>query len=700
MRRMTGWVFGCALASAAAAQDSVSKTPCLPGDAVSPWAASEQCNSYVVDLAPLTTAWGREFGIAPLVKSSKSASAFFNGFWSAQGLSRVQLQGVPAASPSYSFWNAPGLGINDDGAVNDPGAPLSPAGATHQFCLVAADAGTTDAAASFNGVIGAIVNYEPAAPTRLYVKRVVVATNSCDSASNVSQFGLGAVDASGNAMIRADGVGSAAACGLTALTGNNYYRVGLGQRDCAALNILSGSFPAGADAAATEWLVRGSTVTHNTPAALPAEVNGGTSFILGSNFNREFVRGPDFAGMTSDLTHLCGTDHRGALAYTTRNHPLVASTHGMGCILGKSAASGNPTELLNVFGLNAAGNVTGTLCLLLPQTITDCRGGAPSIPPAPMQFDHYRSQTAFRGGNSPVAIGVDRAGNLLAAGIVYNGTQALDDPANFIAVARAAPDGTVQWTIAAMNWGAATQILDGPGGTPIGQLTQLFNVTGGVPFGPSMSAPIFDSVGNIYFLSAIEDYATGDFTNALVCAVYDEANFCYELDLVFKLGDVFPGMNSGREWLISFLSIADSNSVASDSAWSMNGSEAAHLGGAPDPNAPASAPENLGGLVIAAEIVYDWDGDGSFDPCTGGGTGTADQDYNVLLYLGARTPGQAPCEPCDTDCNGTVNGQDIDDFIDVLNGGPGCSPCAADADGNGSTNGQDIDDFIDCLNNP
>ncbi len=59
-----------------------------------------------------------------------------------------------------------------------------------------------------------------------------------------------------------------------------------------------------------------------------------------------------------------------------------------------------------------------------------------------------------------------------------------------------------------------------------------------------------------------------------------------------------------------------------------------------------------------------------------------------------------PCQPCDTDCNGTINGQDIDDFINVLNGGPGCSPCAADADENGSTNGQDIDDFIDCLANP
>ncbi len=91
---------------------------------------------------------------------------------------------------------------------------------------------------------------------------------------------------------------------------------------------------------------------------------------------------------------------------------------------------------------------------------------------------------------------------------------------------------------------------------------------------------------------------------------------------------------------------------------------------------------------------------------TGGGSG-AGPAGNTIAWdnlriaigdeCGALPQCPSTCDPCDTDCNGTVNGQDIDDFINILNGGPGCSPCAADADGNGSTNGQDIDDFIACL---
>lgn len=63
-----------------------------------------------------------------------------------------------------------------------------------------------------------------------------------------------------------------------------------------------------------------------------------------------------------------------------------------------------------------------------------------------------------------------------------------------------------------------------------------------------------------------------------------------------------------------------------------------------------------------------------------------------LLDLGAA------CDPCDTNCDGSVNGQDISGFVDALNGNPsGCSPCNSDADGNGTVNGQDIDDFVACL---
>jgi hypothetical protein len=58
------------------------------------------------------------------------------------------------------------------------------------------------------------------------------------------------------------------------------------------------------------------------------------------------------------------------------------------------------------------------------------------------------------------------------------------------------------------------------------------------------------------------------------------------------------------------------------------------------------------------------------------------------------------CCPADTDCNGSVNGQDIDGFIDCLTNGPPtdpCSPCVCDSNGDGSINGQDIQGFIDAL---
>lgn len=88
-------------------------------------------------------------------------------------------------------------------------------------------------------------------------------------------------------------------------------------------------------------------------------------------------------------------------------------------------------------------------------------------------------------------------------------------------------------------------------------------------------------------------------------------------------------------------------------------------------------------------------GDGQYDPADGFFAGGA--PFYTAHWLRLEGNPISSCNPCDTDCNGTVNGQDIDDFIAVLNGGAGCSPCAADADGNGSANGQDIDEFIACL---
>ncbi len=106
---------------------------------------------------------------------------------------------------------------------------------------------------------------------------------------------------------------------------------------------------------------------------------------------------------------------------------------------------------------------------------------------------------------------------------------------------------------------------------------------------------------------------------------------------------------------------------------------------------------NSGPVVGWSDDIYwrDADSNGQYDPTDARYFGGPPNLANFFCKL-EEISGSA-CNPCDTDCNGTVNGQDIDDFINILNGGAGCSPCAADADGNGSTNGQDIDDFIACL---
>ncbi len=58
------------------------------------------------------------------------------------------------------------------------------------------------------------------------------------------------------------------------------------------------------------------------------------------------------------------------------------------------------------------------------------------------------------------------------------------------------------------------------------------------------------------------------------------------------------------------------------------------------------------------------------------------------------------CEPCDANCDGTIDAFDIEPFIAILTGGPACSACAADADGNGVVDAFDIEPFIACLTGP
>jgi hypothetical protein len=687
-RAFVATIAACALGASASAQDSVSKDPCLPGDAVSPWAdsdatnGSEQCNEFVVDLTSFSTSWGTTFGVAPLIKTSKPTVNFFTSLTSSQSISRAHLIDVPFPSDAYMVWSAPGFGVNNDPAINDPGTLLDVTGMmSNQFAVVMRETSSTDGDGFFEGILGGLVNYMPDDPSRLYVKRILAGSGGCDPDANLASFGIGAVDADGNVHVRADNPpGAGSGCGLTELTGDNIFRIAMADRDCEIQNVVSDDFPGGLfDGPATEWLVRNSSTTHNTPTIMPACVTEGAPLLLGTNFDGEYVRGPAFGAIASDSTHLCGDDQRGNLSYTSKNFSRLASDSGIAAILAKNGAL---TTILNVFGLDEEGEVTGALCLELPDDIADCEGNTPFD--GPNEFDHYHDQVAFDGGNGQIALTVDRQGNLLAAAVAYHPDQFNSNPENYIAVARVAPDGTSDWTIAALivseETDLGTPILDSSGGEVIGRLTDELG-------GPSMSAPMFDSIGNIWFLSSVDLIGQGQ-TTGLVRSVYNEDAFCYELELVLAEGDVFDGRNSDREYQIVRLSIEDDDSIASGSAWSQNISEKTVDGLDPSPDLPTSDPTTLGGLVIAADIVYDYDQDGVFVPCDEDGEN--DQSYQVMLYVGSVGPELCPW---DLDGNDAVN---VFDLLQLLGAWGPCPGCPEDIDGNGVIN---VFDLLELLGN-
>lgn len=670
-----------ALGATAFAQDSVSKIHGLPGDAVDPRAVSEQQNDYVVDQTIVRSSWGTVFGVAPITKTGivrNTAPDFFNAVANAQYLSQTLKSGVPFVRNAYGEWSAQGFGVNDDAARNDPpSSTVNTTGLTgFQFAAGMAEFsnGTLNpnsALAALNNITGSMVNFTGTRPSRLFVSRIQAAVNGPIESCNMGSIHMGSIDSDGNIYFRGDNFGSVASCGgYGNLVANNLFRIRVLARNAGLVNVISGT--GGDDVAATDWMLISSATTHNPPSNLPQSLTG-TGLLLGSNFSNQFVRGP--AGLTSDSTHLAAgvVAARGAVS----THPAGTSFLGAGSvatcgIIGKpTSASGDAASQMNIWGVDGAGNVTGSRALRLPPTL------AVPVPivdnaqptwstsnvPGPSEFDHYHSQTAFQGGNGQIAIGKDQQGNTICAAVVYYGltfttgttiAAHLQERNNYIAVSRIDPTGTIeQWSVAGWTQETVTPLFsDGKtifqnGTTPIGRLT-------GANFGPTMSAPMIDSVGNIWFVGQIElSGAPATQTSGLIRAVYDAASFTYKLELVMKVGDVFAGRNSATNYMVRFLDIADNDSVSSGTAYSGNMAPYAFLGQS-TAGMQTTDSQTLGGVVVHASILYDVNNDGLFvrSVGTGGTPGSPDEDYDVLLYLSSATDVNANNVPDDAETAG------------------------------------------------
>ncbi len=583
----------CGLAAAtpvALAQDSVASTP-GNSDALSAYA--QQNVRYVVDLVDFTSSWGNAFAIAPVLKASRDVDPFFpTQVAGSAAVSPNQLTGTVPGASDFAFWTSAGAGVNT--SQNTAPGSVSVATFDAQFALALSDFST-----NASNVIGATVGRTDADPNRLFVDRTVAMVSRPGATlSDLSTLSLGSVDAEGTVFLRADDFNTSA---FNSVLGENIIRVELPDRSGAINAPFDNSGTnAVSDPASSTFVANDDTVTLNTPGAIP----GATAVVF------------DFAGdyrpdANAPIAHLDpGIEaHRGNPSFS-----LATPLGGVGTVASIARFAGQPTGV-NIFGVTEAGLVTGTASAVLPSPLI-----SGSFVANDARFTQYLSQTSFRGPNGQVGVGTDATGDAIVA------ATATDESAgDFIAVARIG--SSTSWTVAAH---AASPVLDGPGGSVIGNL-----VAGSQPV--SISAPAVDLLGNLYFLSAYQPDGGAE-TVGLFKAI--PTGGVYELELLIAEGDSFTGANSATEYTVTDLTLADSDSLASGSFHAgsiIQQTVAGFAGSIP------SDPGAFGGLIVNAEITYDRDG--------------VPEAYNATLFVG---PGAGAAN-----CLGDTNADGIVDLADL-----------------------------------
>ncbi len=690
MRRQIGiaaLIATAGMCASALAQDSVSANlGGLPGDALNPW--NDNNAAYVVDLAPLVTSGGHTFGAGILLKTTQTDPMFFNNLGSSSTISTDTLNNVPFSQTSYSVWNTAGAGIN--ALMNTaPGSVSAPASGS-QFSVAWSEFGTSSSGNSYNGMIGAIVNFDPADPNRLYVDRKMVAVNSSSElVVDSSQLGGVSVDANGNVYYRGDDFN---VTGPNALMGNNIFRTRMADRAPGVQNFIS----LGGTLDATDHIIQNGGTVYVVPNNLPASIAGGNGLYAGVNFNSEYVYGSDFGMTTATSAHF---DTSGGQLGSGRGANGFAAVDALG--IGAVGTYGqyakdinNATRTFNLWGVDATGAVVGAKAWDVPSTVVDNDDGFSLTYGSFAEFTNYLGSTPFRGGVGNVAVGTDKDGHgVFAATIAENGLS--NDLSTQIIVGRYNADlNTTEFTFAAyidlLNLGtqdAGKPIFDDMG-VEIGQLVNLDAVTGGTPLGPSMSAPTIDAAGNVWFIGAVELYdrfvgGGSDFDGALLRSVLDPVTFSYRLELVLENGSRIMGMNSDREYMINFLGSATAAGGPNPgSMWSNNASSSSWNNVDISATEPGDTRSN-GGVIVSTSVTYDIDGDGVFDAALGG-----DEAYSVAIYIGHYEE-DAGCR-ADINGDGSLNFFDISDFLTAFS----VMDPIADFTGDGAFNFFDISTFL------
>ena len=720
--QILGIVAAAGVATSAAAQDSVSNNN--QGDAIDAYDTTRQVTKFTVDLTAITSSKGAEFGVAPLLKSSRSSDPASTGFFSirlsGQAISR-NIESNQLASGTYSSWTTAGAGV---GPNNTAGTDVSLPGSGLQSLAVGFNEFEPNNANNNDNLVAGLVTFDPSNRNRLFVDRIIAATNAPDaSTAGTASFGMGSIDTRLNLISRADGFNVTSP---DELINQNIFRFNADLRSNGSVNNVD-RFGSG-DPAATERVFDGNvggftTETFSVTGAIPEENGGNTTF--GPVFNATLATNdhststnahftPTFAGFATNVE-----DHRGGISF---NPDTALGGVGMAAQLQRDN-TGN-TVYLGVFGVDADGVPQQVANLQAPLTIQDPLDNYDAVGVPFGEFRHYRSQMAFSGPVGAAAAGTDASGNVLVAAVfdvacnncvvpgtipvpVTYGSGGANAPTNAIAVARfnpsdANPSSTIEWTSAAwvnFDTGFGKPIRDA-GGAEIGFLVPL-NAFPGLN-GPSISAPAIDGAGNLYFNSPFVDFgadgvvgtADEDIDTGLFRAINDAATFSYDLDLILQTGDVIASQGTGLNYNIGLIRVADANSTDSSAFFGESATYVPYPGS--NPGSPSDA-DNLGALVAAVNITYDVNGDGNFDF----GFGTGDEDYSTLFYvspLGAGNP--------ITDCNG--NG--IDDATDIADGTSNdvnadgvpdecqLTRLCADANGDGFVNPGDFNAWILAFN--